>query len=394
MTINDLPQGMAANTISLLLGHPDPETLLTPELREAIQSAMSHSQSFRALQYGPEQGTQALINFLVEKLNREQFLSLQASQLMLVAGSTHAVDMLARLYATPGGVVLVEAPSYVDSLHVFRDHHVELRSIPMDDDGLIVTELEKLLARLRAEGKSPSFLYTIPNFHNPTGITTSEGRRRQVVELARRDGFLIVEDDVYRDLAFEGQPPVSYYALAGGKQVFSIGSFSKTLAPGLRLGWLVGSEESIQRCVNCGQMQMGGGANPFSAAVVAEYCRQGHWDPHIARLRSLYQARCDVALSALRRYMPADVRWTQPIGGFFIWLTLPDNVFAGQVKQAAREAGVMVAAGAGFFVNPADGEHNLRLAFSFARPEDIDAAIKILAQVIEKSRATERDSVR
>ena len=171
--------------------------------------------------------------------------------------------------------MLVEAPSYVDALHIFRDQQIELCSIPMDEDGLIPSELEKQLAQLNSSGKFPSMLYTIPNFHNPTGITLSEARRIEIIKLSRQYGFLIVEDDVYRDLSFEGELPASFYALAHGKQVLSIGSFSKTLAPGLRLGWLLGSEDAIQRCVNCGTTQMGGGANPFVANIVAEYCRSG-----------------------------------------------------------------------------------------------------------------------
>jgi len=214
----------------------------------------------------------------------------------------------------------------------------------------------------------------------------SEARRIEIIKLSRQYGFLIIEDDVYRDLSFEGAVPASYYALANGQQVCSIGSFSKTLAPGLRLGWLVGSEDAIQRCINCGTMQMGGGANPFVANIVAEYCRSGSWETHILRLQSLYKMRRDVALTALGKYMPSDVRWTHPSGGFFIWLSLPVNVFAQNIKRLAMQEGVLVSAGEGFFVNPGDGEHNLRLAFSCASPGEIEAGIRILAQVIEKSR--------
>ena len=382
MTSNDLPQGTAENTISLLFGHPDPATLLTPELRNAMQHVISSPQSYTALQYGPEQGTQSLINFLVEKINREQGLAMQPANLMLVAGSTHAVDMLARLYAGRGGVMLVEAPTYVDAIHIFRDHQIELCSIPMDEYGLITSELEKQVARLHSIGKFPSMLYTIPNFHNPTGSTLSEARRIEIIRLARQYDFLIMEDDVYRDLSFEGAALASFYALAHGKQVLSIGSFSKTLAPGLRLGWLLGSEDAIQRCINCGTMQMGGGANPFAAQIVAEYCRSGHWETHILRLRSLYKMRRDIALSALGRYMPSDVGWTHPAGGFFIWLSLPKNVFAQHVKRQALQKGVSLVAGEGFFVNPSDGQHNLRLAYSYTAPDEIDTGIRILAQVI------------
>ncbi len=390
MTSQDLPQGMAEHTIPLMLGHPDPATLLTPELLNAMQRVISSPQASTALQYGIEQGTQSLIKFLVEKINREQGLSLQPGNLMVVGGSTHAVDMIARLYARAGGVVLVEAPTYVDAMHIFRDHQIELCSIPMDEDGLIPSELEKQVVRLSANGKFPSFLYTIPNFHNPTGSTLSEARRREIIGLARHYGFLIVEDDVYRDLSFEGVNegvvPGSFYAMAQGKQVLSIGSFSKTLAPGLRLGWLLGAEDNIQRCVNCGTTQMGGGANPFVANIVAEYCLSGHWETHIVNLRSLYKTRCNVALAALEQYMPADVGWTRPAGGFFIWLSLPENVFAQDVKRMALQEGVLVAAGEGFFVTPAEGEHNLRLAFSCAAPGEIETGIHILAGVIDRSR--------
>jgi 2-aminoadipate transaminase len=327
-----------------------------------------------------------LIDYLVGKLQREQGVAVQPENLMVIAGSTGGVDMLARLYARPGGVVLVEAPTYVDAIHIFRDHHIELRSVPMDENGLVPSELEKQVVHLHSRGVFPSMLYTIPNFHNPTGSTLPEARRIEIISIAHRYDLLIVEDDVYRDLSFEGLVPASFFALAHGKQVFSIGSFSKTLAPGLRLGWLVGAEESIQYCVNCGVTQMGGGANPFVARMVAEYCRSGDLEKHIRHLQSLYKTRCDVALAALKQYMPPDTKWTYPRGGFFIWLSLPENVFAQDVKRMALEQGVLVSAGEGFFVNSGDGEHNLRLAYSRAKPEDIEVGIRILARVIERAR--------
>ncbi|MEO7021516.1 MAG: PLP-dependent aminotransferase family protein [Ktedonobacteraceae bacterium] len=385
MTAPNFPQGTAPNMISLALGHPDPATLLMPELREVMQRVLSSPQASTLLQYGPEQGTQSLIDVFRAKIHREQGCTLEAANLMVVAGSTHAVDMLARLYAKTGGVVLVEAPTYVDALHVFRDHHIEVCAIPMDEDGLIPAALEEQIAHLHARGTFPSMLYTIPNFHNPTGRTLSEARRSEIIRLARRYHFLIVEDDVYRDLSFEGAVPASFYTLAHGQQVFSIGSFSKTLAPGLRLGWLLGSEEAIQHCATCGTTQMGGGANPFIAHMIAEYCRSGAWEQHIVHLQSLYTMRRDRALSALERFMPADVAWTHPAGGFFIWLRLPEQVFAQQVKHLAFQQGVLLAAGDGFFVHPADGAHYLRLAYSCAALSEIDAGIRILAQVITSS---------
>lgn len=384
MRFADLPQGVTPNIIPLRLGHPDPATLFTVDLRQAINRFLSAPQAASALQYGAEQGTPSLIKFLVEKLNREQQLALQAANVMIIAGSTHAIDLMARLYAHPGGVVLVEAPTYADALHVFRDQQLDVCSIDTDEEGLIPSVLAQQVAQLQASGKTPAFLYVIPTFHNPTGRTLPTARRMEIIHLARRYGFLIVEDDVYRDLAFEGDVPPSFYALAQGQQVVSVGSFSKTLAPGLRLGWLLSSEEVIDRCVNAGTTQMGGGANPFVAQMVAAYCQNGAWEPHLARLQSLYRVRRDRVLSALGTHMPPGVSWTHPAGGFFIWLTLPPGILAQDVKRLALQHGVDVAAGEGFFVHAADGAHHLRLAYSCAAPDDIDTGIRLLAQVIQR----------
>lgn len=382
MITNDMPQGAAKNTISLRMGHPDPATLLTPEMQTAVQSI-----SAAALQYGPERGTTTLISYLVEKLNREQNLSIRPAQMMLVPGATGAVDMIARLFAGSGKIALIESPTYVDAIHVFQDHHIELYSIPTDEHGLIISALEETLKRLTAAGKTPAFLYTIPTFQNPSGATLPYDRRRQILQLAEAFGFLIVEDDVYRDLYFEAMPPASFYALSNQKNVLSIGSYSKILAPGLRLGWLVGSEDLIERCVNCGTTQMGGGASPFAAQVVTTYCCNGYLEPHVAQLRSVYKERRDVALSSLQRYMPDGVTWTQPQGGFFIWLTLPDEILAQEVQYQALQQNVTVAAGAGFFANPSDGDHNLRIAFSYAPLTDLENGIRILGQVIHSLKA-------
>src|SRR5262249_45881488 len=199
---------------------------------------------------------------------------------------------------------------------------------------------------------------------------------------ASKHGLMVVEDDVYRDLSFDGTVPASFYALAHGRHTCSIGSFSKTLAPGFRLGWLVAPQEVIQNCIACGTTQMGGGASPFSAHVVAAYCQGGHWEPHILRLRTVYRARRDLMLAALARYMPSGAEWTHPAGGFFIWLPLPPALLATEVASAALEAGVSLAAGEAFFLNPRDGRQHLRLAYSYAAPHEIEGAIQTLSRVI------------
>lgn len=387
MTVQELPQGVLPGAISLVFGHPDATTLPVDDLRAAAEAALRGSQARLALQYGPERGAPALIDYLIARLNGEEGLNLSRNNLMIVAGSTHAVDMLARLYAGRGGVVLVEAPTYHDALNVFRDHGADLRPVAVDDDGLVVESLAAQLAALRREGKPPKLLYTIPNFQNPSGVTLTAARREAILQLAREHGFWIVEDDVYRDLAFEGQSPPSFYALSDGRGVLRIGSFSKILAAGLRLGWLIAAPEHIQRCVDCGAMQMGGGANPFVAHIVAEYCRAGRLEPHIAQLRQVYRRRRDAALAALERHMPPGVRWTHPRGGFFVWLTLPVGTNVPLLREIARERGVLFVPGPAFFA-AGGGERNLRLAFSFVPPDEIERGIAILAQAIREMPAT------
>ncbi len=383
MSVQELPQGVLPGTISLVFGHPDATTLPVDDLGAAAKVVLRGPQARLALQYGPEQGSPALIDYLVEKLRREEGLTLSHDDLMIVAGSTHAVDMVARLYAGHDGVVLVESPTYHDSVNVFRDHDADLRPVPIDGHGLVVEALAAQLAELAREGKPPRLLYTIPNFQNPSGVTLTSARREAILALAREHDFLIVEDDVYRDLAFEGEVPPSFYALAGGQGVLRIGSFSKIVAAGLRLGWLIAMPEHIQRFVHCGTMQMGGGANPLVANIMAEYCRAGHLEPHVARLRQVYRHRRDVTLAALERHMPCGVTWTQPRGGFFVWLTLPEGVNVGPLREMAREQGVLFVPGTGFFAG-GGGERNLRLAFSFVPPDEIERGIAILALVVRE----------
>jgi len=383
MSVQELPQGVLPGTISLVFGHPDATMLPADDLLVAAEAVLRGPQSRQALQYNPAQGLPMLIDYLVEKLNDEEGLGLTRDNLMIVAGSTHAVDMIGRLYSCHDGTVLVEAPSYHDALHVLCDHGTDLHPVPIDEEGIVVEALAAQLATLQRKARSPQLLYTIPNFQNPSGVTVTTARRKAILRLAREHGFLIVEDDVYRDLAFERDVPPSFYALAKGQGVLRIGSFSKIMAPGLRLGWLIAAPEYIHQFANCGAMHMGGGANPLAAYLVAEYCRAGKLEPHIARLRQVYRRRRDATLAALERHMPHGVTWTRPCGGFFTWLTLPKGMSVGPLQEAAREEGVLFVPGTAFFARNG-GERNLRLAFSFVPPDEIEQGVRILAQIIRR----------
>lgn len=382
MKLENTPQGVVAGSIPLFAGHPSHELLPIAGVQRAVESVWRGGDVTRLFDYGDEQGNPQLIEFLVERLQRNELLSISRENLMIIGGSTWGVDMISGQLTRPGEIVLVDAPSYRDALHIFRDHHLDIRDIAIDEDGAIVAEMERTLRALADAGRAPKFYYVVPNFQNPSGITMPEARRSAIIELSRRYGFVIVEDDVYNDIRFGDDLPPSFYALADGENVLRLGTFSKTLAPGLRMGWLIASAEQIAGFAGSGMLTMGGGANPFTAAIVAEFCRSGAWEAHLRWLRGQYQQRRDIALAALDSAMPAEVSYTRPNGGYFIWLRLPETARVADLAERAKQENVYFAPGTGFFVNPADGAHHLRLSFSFVPLDDLRAGIDILGGLI------------
>ena len=371
-------------TISFIYGLPDPDTFPIHDLQRAADQVM-RERPHLALQYGPEQGYGPLIDYLRGKFLREEGLELERPQIMLSGGSAQALDHLCTIFSRPGDLVLVEAPTYHETLQLFRDHGLRPMQVDTDQRGLQVEALTKCLETLARRGERARFLYTIPNFQNPSGITLAGERRPGVLHLAERFDLLILEDDVYRDLAYEGEVPPSLFALDGGRRVLRIGSFSKILAPGVRMGWLMGPEGLIERLIGSGLRCMGGGANPLVANILAAYCQQGLLEPHIEHLRRIYRERRDVALEALGAHMPAGTGWTEPGGGFFIWLTLAGSLHASQVAQQARETGLLIPVGDPFFVEAPVSQH-LRLAFSYVAPEKIREGIEKLGDVLRAAR--------
>ncbi len=384
MNLQSAPQGVLPGSIPLFAGHPAYDLLPMEGVRRAIEALWQGPGLARLFNYGDERGNPDLLDFLVERLGRIESLTLSRENLMIIGGSTWGVDMICDQLTRAGDVVLVDAPSYRDALHIFRDHHLDLRALPIDAGGIIVDEMEAALRELAKAKRLPKFYYVVPNFQNPSGITMSEARRRAVIDLSRAYGFVIVEDDVYSDIRFVDALPRSFYALADGENVLRLGSFSKTLAPGLRVGWLIGAAEQVARFIDSGVLTMGGGANPFTAAVVAQYCGSGEWERHLHWLREQYQERRDIALRALEGSMPAQVSYTQPEGGYFIWLRLPRSLRVDDLAEAARRRNVFFAPGTGFFVDPADGLHHLRLSFSYVPHADLKGGIEVLGALIQR----------
>jgi DNA-binding transcriptional MocR family regulator len=370
-------------TISFIYGLPDSATFPTDELRRAADQVLNERPEV-ALQYGPEQGYGPLIDYLRNRLARTEGLILERPQIMLTAGSTQALDHLCTLFSRPGDVVLVEAPTYHETIQLFRDHGLRPLQIPIDSDGLMPEALADRLQALEQRGERARLLYTIPNYQNPSGITLSTRRRPEILALAERHEILVVEDDVYRDLDYEGEVPPSLFALDTYQRTLRIGSFSKILAPGVRQGWLMGSVGHIERLIGSGLRCMGGGANPLVAHILATYCLQGQFESHIEHLRHVYRERRDTMLAAMAEHMPDGVTWTRPGGGFFVWLSLPPPLRAAEVVAQARDANLLIPVGNPFFAETPTGQH-LRLAFSYVTPEKIETGVRILGQVLRNA---------
>jgi DNA-binding transcriptional MocR family regulator len=300
---------------------------------------------------------------------------------MITGGVSQALDQICTLCTKPGDVVLVESPTYHLAIRILRDHPLELVPVPADDGGLRVDALAEAVARLRRAGRRPRLLYCVPTFHNPTGASLLAERRAALVQLAAAEQLLIVEDDVYRELSYDGAAPPSLWSLAPPGTVVRLGSFAKSLAPGVRLGWLTAGAATAGRIIGSGLLDSGGGINHLTALIVTEFCTSGRYDEQILRLRDAYRARRDALLEGLAEYLPPGCEWTRPHGGFFAWVRLPAGLDTSALLPRAEAAGVAYIPGARFHTG-GGGANALRLAFSLYEPEELAQAARRLGEAI------------
>jgi DNA-binding transcriptional MocR family regulator len=305
---------------------------------------------------------------------------------VVTVGSQQALDIVTRTFCDPGDVVVAEGPSYVGALGTFASYQTEVVHVPMDEDGLVPEALRETLARLERAGRRPKLIYTVPNYHNPAGVSLAEGRRDEIVEIAARAGVLLLEDDPYGLLGFDEEPRRALRAretsAAGGGNVLYLGSFSKTFAPGLRVGWVLAPPEVRQRLVLASEAAV---LCPpmFNQLVVAEYLATQPWQQQVKVFRDLYRERRDATLDALETLMPPGCRWTHPTGGFYVWLTLPPGLDSKAMAPRAIEARVAYVPGTGFFADGTGAAH-LRLSYCYPEPARIREGIRRLAGVVEQ----------
>jgi 2-aminoadipate transaminase len=366
--------GSPPGVLSLTGGFPNPATFASEELGEIVARLVREDPAV-ALQYTPSMGLASVRDYLGERLGAVQGRRPEPDGLMVTSGGMECIALMVQALLDPGDAVAVEEPTYLGALMAFGAAEAEVLPVDMDGDGLIV---EALAERLRA-GARPKFLYTIPDFQNPTGRRLPLERRRALVELCRAHGVLIFEDVAYRELAFDGGALPSLWSL-GPDVVLQAGTFSKTLFPGVRLGWATGPEDVVRELAGAKQNtdQCAGG---LGQRLVEEYGRAGGFERHLPRARALYASHWAALSAALARHMPAGVAWTEPAGGFLTLLTLPEDLDATRMRPDALEAGVAYVPGSPFFAGDG-GANTLRLSFSQLGEPELASAAERLAEVV------------
>lgn len=377
--MNELPiiqTNVQPGVIDLGMGNPDFDLLPLEVLHQSAEEYFKNGDP-RHLQYGMEQGDGYFRQALADYLTKAYGKSANPDLLFVTAGASSALDLLCSLYTQPGDVIFVEEPSYFLALRIFKDHGLRVVPIIMDDEGVRSDELEKKLVEF-----NPKFIYIIPSFQNPSGRTLSQERREQLVEWAQRDNYLVVADEAYQFLPYTQTPPGSFAAYTDEvEQIISVNSFSKILAPGLRLGWIQANSAVIKRLAGSGLLESGGGMNPYASALVRGLIESGELDKNIARLQKEYTSRLEAMDSALRIHLP-QANYSLPRGGFFFWVQLP-GVDASELRLKAKEYKVDFRQGV-LFSSQEGLLDFFRLSFCFYSPEAIEEGVKRLSDCVRK----------
>jgi 2-aminoadipate transaminase len=381
-TRGDVGEGIA--TVLAFLGRPDlisfaggfPDPLTFPRERAAaLLAEFAAAGESAAFQYAPTRGLAGTLDAVAGRLEAQQGRRPAEDELLITSGAIEALELTGMSLLDRGDTVVVEGPTYLGAIMAFRGFEAQLVTVPMDDDGLDVDELERALAG----GLRPKLLYTIPDHQNPAGVSLARERRERLVELAHRHGFLVFEDVAYRERGFDLDAPPTLWSLAPDV-VIQAGTTSKTFFPGVRLGWAVGPADVSAQLVAAKQ-NTDQCAGALGQRLYEEYVRRGWIDEQLAESRLLYRRKCERMLAALKRFMPPTARWMTPRGGFFSWLTLPGGVDATDLAQQAVDRGVAIVPGSLFYAD-GRGANNVRLSFSLVDEALIDEGIERLASVL------------
>lgn len=375
---------MQPGIISFAAGAPNADTFPANEIGE-IAAFLLASDGKAALQYGLTLGFGGLIEAVVDFCGQRGIPSVTPKQVAISSGSQQALDLIGRLLIDPGDVVFFELPSYIGAISAFRNLQASLIGVRQSEDGIEIDDLIRAIEHARGSGRRAKIIYVIPNFQNPSGITISLAKRQRLLEVAEKYDLLIVEDDPYGEVYFkkalaEKRRPIKAFDENG--RVIYISTFSKILAPGLRTGWILASPQMIQK-LDMAKQSTDLCGSILDQRIVAECWKRGIIQNHLPEIRDFYHSRCQVMLDALKRFMPSSVRWTEPAGGLFLWVTLPEGQDSEQILHTClTQAKVSYVIGKPFHVN-GEGTNSLRLAFSKESEDNIRVGIERLAQVFK-----------
>lgn len=369
-----LKLALQPDIISFAGGMPAAELFLIREFEEACQYVLTHD-GVRALQYGTTEGYPPLKQYLVEKM-KEYDVPAEQENILLINGSQQALDLIGKIFINPGDVVLTEGPTYLGAIQAFRAYQARLVTVPLDEEGIQTGKLEEALERHPVK-----FIYVLPNFHNPAGVTMTLERRLKLVELAAKYGVFIVEDDPYGELRFEGQD-ITPLVVLHKENVLYLSTFSKTLSPGIRLGWIVAPSKIIAKLV---QAKQGSDlhTSTFVQMVTNDICQRGILRSHVKTIREVYRGRRDAMLAAMERHFPPGVTWTRPQGGLFLWVQVPEHIDTTEFLNLALQEKVAFVPGRAFYPDD-DGQNAMRLTFATADPERIEEGIKRLERALTR----------
>jgi 2-aminoadipate transaminase len=362
--------------VSLAGGMPFVSALPKELVTGAMERVMRDSGP-AALQYGSGQGLPALREHILEVMALEGIRA-SVDDIVVTTGSQHALELVTKLFINPGDVVLAEAPSYLTAITVFKSFQAEVSHVAMDEFGLIPQALREAITRVKAEGKTIKFLYTVPTFSNPAGVTLTWERRLEILEIARSNGILVLEDNPYGLLYFDGPPPHAMRSVEEDGVIY-LGTFSKTLAPGFRVGWALAPHAIREKLILANEAAVLSPSS-FTQYVIHQYLSGADWKGQIDTFRGVYRERRDAMLAALEDYLP-DLSWTHPTGGFYVWVTLPENIDSKSMLPRAVKELVAYTPGTAFYAD-GGGRNKLRLAFCYPTPEFIREGIRRLSTVI------------
>jgi 2-aminoadipate transaminase len=369
------------DVISLAGGLPDTSTF-PRESFAAQMTRIAQESAAEALQYGPTEGfdrTRSAVQMVMEA----EGMSPDPTDIIVTTGGQQALDLITKTLVDPGDVVICEAPTYPGAVPVFCSYEAETHQVPMDGEGMRVDELESLLDRLDARRRRPKFIYSVPSFQNPAGVTLSLERRRRLVELARSREILVVEDNPYGLLRYEGDPEPPLYQLDGGDYVIYVGTLSKILSPGIRIGWAVAPPPVMEK-IALGKQATDLCTSTLAQYFALEYFAEGRWRDYVDSLREIYRLRRDAMLQALERYFPGEANWTRPGGGLFVWATLPDYIDTSDLLAKALRENVAFVPGAAAYVDGRQGTNAMRLNFSGSTEEEIREGIRRIGAVVRE----------